>query len=202
MTGGFTELGMRFLRWKTICAAAMCAPLFAIAQQQPSDYAREKRWADEIVPQLVSARSSGCGFFAGRRSAPPRCARRFSPSRSSSPPITRARSAGPTRSSRSSSPLGARDAVSSREDDLRRRDVRAAFRHRAAAALRLRAREALGRRDRPAARLRSELGMRFLRGKTICAAAMCAPLFAIAQQQPSDYAREKRWADEIVPQLV
>src|SRR5437762_11486023 len=54
MTGGFTELGMRFLRWKTICAAAMFAPLFAIAQQQPSDYAREKRWADEIVPQLVS----------------------------------------------------------------------------------------------------------------------------------------------------
>src|SRR2546430_11365703 len=45
---------MRFLRWKTICAAAVCAPLFAIAQQQPSDYAREKRWADEIVPQLVS----------------------------------------------------------------------------------------------------------------------------------------------------
>src|SRR6266705_492289 len=45
---------MGFLRWKTICAAAMCAPLLAIAQQQPSDYAREKRWADEIVPQLVS----------------------------------------------------------------------------------------------------------------------------------------------------
>jgi len=32
----------------------MCVPLFAAAQQQPSDYAREKRWADEIVPQLVS----------------------------------------------------------------------------------------------------------------------------------------------------
>ncbi len=45
---------MRFLRWKTICAAAMCAPLFAIAQQQPSDYAREKRWADEILPSIVS----------------------------------------------------------------------------------------------------------------------------------------------------
>ncbi len=45
---------MRFLGWKTICAAAMCVPLFAAAQQQPSDYAREKRWADEIVPQLVS----------------------------------------------------------------------------------------------------------------------------------------------------
>jgi Protein of unknown function (DUF3530) len=45
---------MRFLRWKTICAAAMCAPLFAFAQQQPSNYAREKRWADEIVPSIVS----------------------------------------------------------------------------------------------------------------------------------------------------
>src|SRR2546430_14428641 len=45
---------MRFPRWKTICAAAMCAPLLAFAQQQPSDYAREKRWADEIVPQIVS----------------------------------------------------------------------------------------------------------------------------------------------------
>src|SRR6267378_793125 len=53
-SGGFTEHGMRFPRWKTICAAAMCAPLLAIAQQQPSDYRREKRWADEIVPQLVS----------------------------------------------------------------------------------------------------------------------------------------------------
>src|SRR5437867_988318 len=48
---------------------------------------------------------------------------------------------------------GARDAISSVEDDLRRRDVRAAARYRAATALRLRAREALGRRDRPAARL-------------------------------------------------
>jgi len=37
-----------------MCAAAMCAPLLAIAQQQPSDYAREKRWADQIVPALVS----------------------------------------------------------------------------------------------------------------------------------------------------
>jgi len=45
---------MRFLRWKTICAAAVCAPLVAAAQQQLSDYAREKRWADEIVPALVS----------------------------------------------------------------------------------------------------------------------------------------------------
>jgi pimeloyl-ACP methyl ester carboxylesterase len=45
---------MRSLRWKTICAAALCAPLLAIAQQQPSDYAREKRWADQIVPALVS----------------------------------------------------------------------------------------------------------------------------------------------------
>jgi predicted alpha/beta-hydrolase family hydrolase len=31
--------------------AALCAP--ALAQQQPSDYAREKRWADEIVPAIV-----------------------------------------------------------------------------------------------------------------------------------------------------
>ena len=45
---------MRFLLRKTICAAAICAPLFAAAQQQPSDYAREKRWADEIVPSIVS----------------------------------------------------------------------------------------------------------------------------------------------------
>ena len=45
---------MRFLRWKAICAAALCAPLVAAAQQQPSDYAREKRWAEEIVPSLVS----------------------------------------------------------------------------------------------------------------------------------------------------
>jgi len=44
---------MRVFRWKTMCAAALCAPLLAAAQQQPSDYAREKRWADEIVPQLV-----------------------------------------------------------------------------------------------------------------------------------------------------
>jgi len=41
--------------WRNIvCAAALCAPLAALAQQQPSDYAREKRWADEIVPALVS----------------------------------------------------------------------------------------------------------------------------------------------------
>jgi len=45
---------MRLLRWKAICAAAMCAPLLAFAQQQPSDYKREKRWADEIVPSIVS----------------------------------------------------------------------------------------------------------------------------------------------------
>src|SRR2546427_11547936 len=42
------EHGMRSFLWKTICAAAMCVPLFTAAQQQPSDYAREKRWADEI----------------------------------------------------------------------------------------------------------------------------------------------------------
>jgi dienelactone hydrolase len=33
---------------------ALCASLTALAQQQPSDYAREKRWADQIVPTLVS----------------------------------------------------------------------------------------------------------------------------------------------------
>jgi len=44
---------MRFFRWRVICAAALCAPLIALAQQQPSNYAREKRWAEEIVPALV-----------------------------------------------------------------------------------------------------------------------------------------------------
>jgi pimeloyl-ACP methyl ester carboxylesterase len=44
---------MRFLR-KIVCAVALCTPFLAIAQQQPSDYAREKRWADEIVPALVA----------------------------------------------------------------------------------------------------------------------------------------------------
>jgi pimeloyl-ACP methyl ester carboxylesterase len=32
----------------------LCVPLLALAQQQPSDYAREKRWADQIVPTLVT----------------------------------------------------------------------------------------------------------------------------------------------------
>jgi pimeloyl-ACP methyl ester carboxylesterase len=45
---------MRNLRWKTICAAAACVPLVVLAQQQPSDYAREKRWADQVVPTLVT----------------------------------------------------------------------------------------------------------------------------------------------------
>jgi pimeloyl-ACP methyl ester carboxylesterase len=45
---------MGFSRWKTICALALCAPALALAQQQPSDYAREKRWAEQIVPTLVS----------------------------------------------------------------------------------------------------------------------------------------------------
>jgi hypothetical protein len=36
-----------------ICALALCASLAAFAQQQPSDYAREKRWADQIVPTLI-----------------------------------------------------------------------------------------------------------------------------------------------------
>ncbi|HZT61889.1 MAG TPA: DUF3530 family protein [Burkholderiales bacterium] len=45
---------MRSIRWKTICATALCAPLIAFAQQQPSDYKREKRWADQVVPTLIS----------------------------------------------------------------------------------------------------------------------------------------------------
>jgi len=45
---------MRILQWQAVCAAALCVPLVAAAQQQPSDYAREKRWADQIVPTLVS----------------------------------------------------------------------------------------------------------------------------------------------------
>ena len=44
---------MRSFSLKTILAAALCAPLVALAQQQPSNYAREKRWAEEIVPSLV-----------------------------------------------------------------------------------------------------------------------------------------------------
>jgi len=47
------EHGMRGFRWKAMCAAALCAPLLAAAQQQPSDYAREKRWADEVLPAIV-----------------------------------------------------------------------------------------------------------------------------------------------------
>src|SRR2546428_13883356 len=43
---------MGFLSWKTAWAAALSAPLLALAQQ-PSDYAREKRWADEVVPSIV-----------------------------------------------------------------------------------------------------------------------------------------------------
>jgi len=45
---------MRIPRWTTTCALALCAPLLATAQQQPSDYAREKRWAEQIVPTLVT----------------------------------------------------------------------------------------------------------------------------------------------------
>src|SRR5437867_4464755 len=48
---------------------------------------------------------------------------------------------------------GARNAISSVESDVRSRALRAPRRGRAAAALRLRPREALGRRDRPATRL-------------------------------------------------
>jgi len=45
----------RLIRWTTALAAALLVPvaLPALAQQQPSDYAREKRWADEIVPAIV-----------------------------------------------------------------------------------------------------------------------------------------------------
>jgi len=34
-------------------AAALLVPLLVCARQQPSDYAREKRWASEIVPSIV-----------------------------------------------------------------------------------------------------------------------------------------------------
>ena len=44
---------MRFVKWIPACAA-LCVPLLALGQQQPSDYAREKRWADQIVPTLVA----------------------------------------------------------------------------------------------------------------------------------------------------
>lgn len=44
---------MRFFRLRVACAAALCAPLIVLAQQQPSNYAREKRWAEEVVPALV-----------------------------------------------------------------------------------------------------------------------------------------------------
>jgi pimeloyl-ACP methyl ester carboxylesterase len=45
---------MRFASWRAGFAAVACVPLVALAQQQPSDYAREKRWADEVVPSLVA----------------------------------------------------------------------------------------------------------------------------------------------------
>jgi len=41
------------MRW-VFCVLTLCASLSAAAQQQPSDYAREKRWADQIVPTLVA----------------------------------------------------------------------------------------------------------------------------------------------------
>jgi pimeloyl-ACP methyl ester carboxylesterase len=44
---------MRFFSWNAACAAALCMPFLALAQQ-PSDYAREKRWADEVVPSIVA----------------------------------------------------------------------------------------------------------------------------------------------------
>ena len=52
MAAEITEHPMRFLSWKTACTAALSAPLLALAQQ-PSDYAREKRWAGEVVPSIV-----------------------------------------------------------------------------------------------------------------------------------------------------
>src|SRR5258708_38853949 len=52
MATEITEHPMRFLSWKTACAAALSAPFLALAQQ-PSDYAREKRWADAVVPSIV-----------------------------------------------------------------------------------------------------------------------------------------------------
>ncbi len=45
---------MRFSLTRALCAAALCAPVLGLAQQQPSDYAREKRWADQVVPSLVA----------------------------------------------------------------------------------------------------------------------------------------------------
>jgi len=53
MAPEFTENGMRFFRWRVTCAAALCVPLIAFAQHVSSNYAREKRWAEEIVPALV-----------------------------------------------------------------------------------------------------------------------------------------------------
>jgi pimeloyl-ACP methyl ester carboxylesterase len=53
MFAAFMESLMRFFLWRAAVAAVLCAPLLAPAQQQPSDYAREKRWADEVVPALV-----------------------------------------------------------------------------------------------------------------------------------------------------
>src|SRR5262245_24604662 len=45
---------MRFSASALVCAAALCAPILAFAQQTPSDYAREKRWAEQVVPTIVS----------------------------------------------------------------------------------------------------------------------------------------------------
>ena len=44
---------MRFFSWRALGAAVLCVPLFALAQHQPSDYAREQRWANEIIPAIV-----------------------------------------------------------------------------------------------------------------------------------------------------
>lgn len=44
---------MRFIDWRVTWAAVLFAPLIALAQHLPSNYAREKRWAEEIVPALV-----------------------------------------------------------------------------------------------------------------------------------------------------
>ena len=53
MIAEITVQTMQFPRWKAVCAAALCTPLLALAQSQQSDYAREKRWADEVVPSIV-----------------------------------------------------------------------------------------------------------------------------------------------------
>src|SRR5262249_18529581 len=54
------EATIAAMRW-VFCVLTLCASLTAAAQQQPSDYAREKRWADQIVPTLVSGEAVWLG---------------------------------------------------------------------------------------------------------------------------------------------